>query len=258
LAISHLNGRRQINVEADISSTEVSVPEITDRIRNQILPPILNRYPGVSSSFEGQFREFSRTMNSIYKIIPAVLILMIAMMVFTCKSFTQAIVLFILVPFSLIGAAWGHAIHGLPISIFSGLGFIALAGILVNDGLVFINTFNDKLRNGGKYMETLHQTGTERFRPIFLTTITTVGGLGPLIFNTSLQAQFLIPMAVTVAYGLFIGSILTLTLLPTFLFAENRIKIWVQWLWTGKKPSKEEVEHAVTDKKFDLSNEDLI
>lgn len=257
LAINHLNGQREITVEADIAHPDVSVPDVTDRIRNKILPGILERHPGISTSFEGQAREFARTMNSVLTVLPAVLVLMIAMMVFTFKSFNQAFILFIIVPFAFIGSAWGHVVHGLPISLFSGLGFIALAGILVNDGLVFINTFNDQLRGGTKYMDALLYTGASRFRPIFLTTITTIGGLGPLIFNPSLQAQFLIPMAITVAYGLLIGSILTLTLLPTFLVIENRIKVYLQYWWTGKKPASEEVEHAVTDKQFDLEHDEI-
>jgi multidrug efflux pump subunit AcrB len=254
LAINHRDGRREINVEADISSREISVPEVTDHIRSVILPEILTRYPGINANFEGQFREFSRTLNSVFQAVPAVFLIMIAIIIFTFKSFSQTFVLLAIIPFALIGAAWGHFIHGLPVSIFSMLGFIALIGIMVNDGIVFINTFNDKLKEGISFSQSLHDTGLARFRPIFLTTITTIGGLGPLILNPSIQAQFLIPMAITVAYGLLVGSILTLTLLPVFLYAANNVKVHWKWLVTGRKPAKEDVEHAIIDQKYEKEN----
>nr|MBA3899206.1 efflux RND transporter permease subunit [Bacteroidota bacterium] len=251
-AINHRDGRRAITVEADVVDRSVSIPDVTDYIRETILPQIKARHPGINYEFEGQAREFGKTLDSIFAILPAVFILMIAILVFTFRSFAQAIALVVITPFAFIGAAWGHFLHGIPFSIFSGLGLIALIGILLNDGLVFVNAFNAKLKLGKPLMAAIMETGSDRFRPIFLTTITTFAGLTPLLLNQSLQAQFLIPLAVTVAYGLVVGSTLTLIMLPILILVFNSIRVWASWLITGKKPEPESVEPAIKEQKYEL------
>jgi multidrug efflux pump subunit AcrB len=160
-----------------------------------------------------------------------------------------------MVPFSLIGVAWGHWLHGFSVNILSYLGIIALIGIVVNDGLVLIGKLNGYLKEGMKYDEALYAAGKSRFRPIFLTSITTVAGLAPLILETSREAQFLIPMAISVAYGILISTILTLVMLPLMLSAGNNLKVYWLWLITGVKPTKEEVERAIKEQnnEFDLA-----
>ena len=247
IAINHRNGQREISVEADVSSLEVSAPDVIDNIRRTILPGILSRYPTVDATFEGQVRETRKTSSSVQRAGPAVLIAMIVVLVVSFRSVTQSIVLLLIIPFSLIGVIVGHYIHGLPFSILSGLGVVALIGVLLNDGLVFVNTLNDRLREGVDFTEAVEQTGVARFRPIVLTTVTTIAGLGPIIFENSLQAQFLIPMAVTVAYGLLVGAFLILCLLPVLLLLANQLKVYALWLWEGKKPRRNSVEHAVRE-----------
>ncbi|MFN6943811.1 MAG: efflux RND transporter permease subunit, partial [Cytophagaceae bacterium] len=254
-AINHINGRRSITVEADVTSRDVSVPDINEHVQSVILPEIKSRHPGVEYSLEGQSREFGKTLDSIFILLPAVIILMIALLIITFRSFGQAFALVVITPFAFIGAAWGHVLQGIPFSIFSGLGLIALIGIMVNDGLVFVNTYNAKLKKGKRILDAMFETGADRFRPIFLTTITTIGGLTPLLLNPSLQAQFLIPMAVTVAYGLLIGSFLTLTLLPVLILMINRLRIWLGYIFTGKKASEEDVEPAVKELKNQFDDE---
>lgn len=245
IAINHLNGDREIRVEADLASLEVSAPEQIQRIRENILPGILAKFPGVDASFEGQLRETRKLSSSAGKVGPIILILMISILIFSFRSFSQAYALLLLIPFGILGAIWGHFIHGQALSLLSVMGFVALIGILFNDGLVFINTFNQELKTGKEYHQALIDTAMSRFRPLVLTTVTTSAGLGPLIFETSFQAQFLIPMAVTIAYGLLIGSFLISTLLPIFLVALNRSKVYSKYLWEGKKPQPDEVERAV-------------
>ncbi|MEN8958179.1 MAG: efflux RND transporter permease subunit, partial [Flavobacteriales bacterium] len=164
---------------------------------------------------------------------------------------------------SLIGIAWGHWIHGFSINILSMLGIIALIGIMVNDGLVLISKFNSNLKLGMKFDDALAEACKSRFRAIFLTTITTVAGLTPLIFEKSLQAQFLIPMAISIVYGIIIATVLTLLLLPIFLSTVNGIKVNSLWFWRSnewafwqhEKPTKESLERAV--KELDHDNEEL-
>lgn len=247
LAINHLNGDREIKVEADLANLEVSAPEQINRIDQEIMPEITGKFPGIDYTFEGQFRQTRKLQESASQAGPVILILMIGMLIFTFRSFSQAFALLLMIPFGLIGAIWGHFIHDLPLSVLSIMGFIALIGILFNDGLVFINTFNQELKEGKKYNEALVDTAFSRFRPLVLTTITTAAGLAPLIFETSFQAQFLIPMAVTIAYGLLVGSFLISTLLPILMITFNRGKVYLSWLWTGHKPEPEAVERAVKE-----------
>jgi multidrug efflux pump subunit AcrB len=247
IAINHLNGQREIKVEADVSSLEVSAPDVIQNIRENILPGILTQYPGIDVTFEGQVRQTRKTVGSFQSVGPAILIAMIAILIISFRSVSQALVLMLVVPFSLIGVFLGHFIHNLPFSILSGLGVVALIGILINNGLVFINTLNDRLKEGMRYDQAIRQTGHARFRPIVLTTITTIAGLAPLITEKSLQAQFLIPMAVTVAYGLLVGSFLMLLFLPAALMGFNRLKVYLRWFWEGHKPAHEAVESAVRE-----------
>ncbi|MEM8586182.1 MAG: efflux RND transporter permease subunit, partial [Bacteroidota bacterium] len=131
-----------------------------------------------------------------------------------------------------------------PISLFSALGIIALIGIIVNDGLVFISTYNNKIRNGLDMMRALRETGKSRFRPILLTSITTFAGLAPLLLEKSRQAQFLIPMAISVAFGLLAVTVILLVLLPALLVLLNRWRVFVRWLWHDENVDYREVEPA--------------
>ena len=128
---------------------------------------------------------------------------------------------------------------------------IALIGILVNDSLVFISKFNKNLKEGLKLEEALTATGMSRFRPIILTSITTIAGLAPLIFEKELQAQFLIPMAIAIAYGLILATLLTLVFLPAFLKIVNKIRYTKEWIFTGKKLNHEEREPAIKELKYE-------
>jgi multidrug efflux pump subunit AcrB len=249
IAINHRNGRREIRVDADVASLETSSVDVLDNIQANLLPDILARYPSVDYTLEGQVRQTRKLRSSAQVVGPVILLLMLAMLIVTFRSYSQALSLLMLIPFGLIGAVWGHFVHGLPISVLSILGFVALIGILINDGLVFINTMNDELRKGRNFRDALFDTGLSRFRPLVLTTLTTAAGLGPLIFETSFQAQFLIPMAVTVAYGLLFGSFFIATLLPILLAGTNRTKVYANQLWTGHRPEPEAVERVNRTKK---------
>jgi multidrug efflux pump subunit AcrB len=142
---------------------------------------------------------------------------------------------------------FGHLLHGMPISVLSGFGVVALIGVLVNDALVFITSFNLRLKNGDKFSKALEETALNRFRPIVLTTITTVFGLLPLIFEKSMQAQFLIPMAISLSYGIIMATLLTLLLLPVMLLTVNNIRLFL-----SKSANREDVEPACKELKNHL------
>ncbi len=156
-----------------------------------------------------------------------------------------------MIPFSMIGIVWGHYIHGFSINILSWLGIIALVGIMVNDGLVLVGKFNSYLKEGMKFDEALIQAGISRFRAIFLTSLTTVAGLMPLLIEKSRQAQFLKPMAISISYGIIIATFLTLLMLPLLLSLSNSLNVYLTWLRTGTKPTKEEVTRAIKELKVE-------
>lgn len=255
IAINHLDGKREIRVDADLKDPKTSAAEVLEQVKLEMLPVIQANYPSVTAVFEGQNREANKTSSSAGAILPLIVFMIYALIAFTFRSFSQPLLLLLMVPFSLIGVAWGHWLHGYSINIMSFLGIIALIGIVVNDGLVLIGKLNGYLKEGMAYDEALFAAGKSRFRAIFLTSITTVAGLAPLIFETSRQAQFLIPMAIAIAYGIIISTVLTLVMLPLMLSAGNNFKVYWKWLLTGKKPSKEEVERAFKEKnnEFELA-----
>ncbi len=249
ISINHRDGKREITVEGEVASLEVSTPELLSKIQDEMVPVILARYPGVGVSYEGQQRETGKLQNSVKRVGPIILLIILITMIISFRSYTQAFALLVLLPFGIIGAAWGHYIHDQPISVLSFLGIIALLGVLINDGLVFINAFNGYLKAGKSYNAALKATSLSRFRPLFLTTVTTSAGLGPLILEKSFQAQFLIPMAISIAYGLLLGSLFVVLLLPVTLTMFNRLKVFLRWLWEGEKPSPEHVEQVIRREK---------
>lgn len=248
VAINHLDGQREIRISADLKDANTtSAPDILTWVREDVMPDIESRYPSVSTSYEGQNRERNKFTNSLNFAGLTVLFLIYITIAFTFRSFSQPLLLLLLVPFSLTAVAWGHWLHGFPLNILSLLGIIALIGIMVNDGLVLIGKFNTNLRNGLNFDEAIYEAGRSRFRAIFLTSITTIAGLAPLLLEKSRQAQFLKPMAIAIAYGIGFATVLTLLMLPLFLSFGNFAKVGFKWLLTGGDVTKEEVERAIKE-----------
>jgi len=256
--ISHLDGQKQVTIECELSSKDISAPEMIKQIKKDIIPGILAKHQGVSPLFEGQNREAEKTQKSAKFALPFVLFCIIIIITLTFRSLSQAIIiLLLLVPFSIIGVAWGHYIHGQQLSILSFLGIVALIGIIVNDSLVLVEKMNGFLKEGMSFDEAIYEAGYVRFRAIFLTSMTTIAGLAPLILEKSFQAQFLIPMAIAVAYGIGVATLLTLILLPVFLSAWNNTKRAFGWAWDGGiMPSAESVEPAIKELEAEKYNEE--
>lgn len=248
--INHLDGRREIQISADLKNPQdTSSTDIMLDLQQNIIPQIQAKYPSISPSYEGQNREASKLSASLASAGIPILILIYMTIAFTFRSFSQPVLLILLVPLSITGVAWGHWIHNFPLNILSILGIIALIGIMVNDGLVLIGRFNNNLRQGMSFDSALINAGKSRFRAIFLTSVTTVAGLAPLLLEKSRQAQFLKPMAISVSYGIAFATLLTLIVLPIFLSFSNQIKVYLKWLSSGDFPSKEAVERALIELK---------
>ena len=243
--INHIDGKREIKVESDVSRDDVSVSDMTNNLRSEIIPRALADFPSVSALFEGQNREQEKSAKSIQLVGIVVLALMFFVIALTFRSIGQTAAVFLLIPFGMIGVGWGHWLMDLPISLFSFLGIIALIGILVNDALVLVSTYNSLIEKGRPQMDAIYEAGLTRFRPIVLTSVTTFAGLAPLLLERSLQAQFLIPMAIAVSFGLLATTVVILILLPVFLIVVNRIKVYASYAWNGVKPTYEGVESAL-------------
>jgi multidrug efflux pump subunit AcrB len=250
MSINHLNTRRVIKVEADVSNPKESVTDLNANLKANIIPVLQERYPDLEFSFEGQSRESMKTKRSTLRVLPPILLLMFIIVVINFRSFAQAIIVFSLIPFGLVGIVWGHYIQGYILSVLSMFGMIALAGIMVNDALVLVSAMNQRLKDGQDFKTALYEAGISRFRPILLTSLTTIAGLGPLIFEKSFQAQFLSPMAISVAYGLLFATFLNLLLLPALLTLVNKFKVYGFWLFKGQKPQPKDVEPAVREEAF--------
>lgn len=252
VSINHISGEREVRVFADVSNDRASVSDINGDIKSIILPKILKKYPRVQVGFEGQERDQQKTADSGKLVMPIALLMMFFIIVLTFKSVSQTLIVFALMPFAFIGVGLGHYIMDRPISMFSVLGAIALIGIFINDALVFITTLNQNVKAGMPYKDALYKTGLSRFRPITLTSITTVAGLGPLLLETSLQAQFLIPMAISVAYGLMVGTFILLVLTPALLIIANRVKRYALSIWEGEPIGELLVEPAAAGRVANL------
>jgi len=247
VSINHLDGSREIQVNANLLDPTDSASDIVFSVQNTIIPPLKEKYPSLKVSFEGQYREANKTIESSKVIFPLALFLIFCTIGFIFRTYSQPFLLLLLIPFSLTTVAWGHLLHGFPINVISLLGIIALIGILVNDGLVLISKFNSNLREGMSFDDSIFNAGKERFRAIFLTSITTIAGLAPIILEKSFQAQLLKPMAISIAYGIGYATFLTLILLPILISFTNSLKVNFTWVLKGVKPNKRDVEAPIVE-----------
>jgi len=247
--ISHLDRKREIRVEANQSNPEEDLPPILNEIRANVLPDIMARVDGVQAGFEGQSREEEKMSNSIKIALPIALMIMFILIVLVFRSFAQAVLIFSLIPIGVLGAIWGHGIHDIQINVLSVIGMIALSGIVINNSIVFVDRINSNLRKGQKLFDAVFNGGISRLRPILLTTFTTSLGLAPLILETSRQAQFLIPMAVSIAYGLLFGSMILLIVLPATYLVLNTLRVQFGAIISGPPASPEAVEPVVKEQK---------
>lgn len=245
--INHLDRRREIKVEANLSDEQLDVPPILAEIREVVVPRVLSQVEGVQVSYEGQSRDQQKFQRSIRAAFPLALLGMFILVILIFRSYAQAGMVFSLIPIGILGAIWGHGIQGLQVNTLSIYGIIALSGIIINDSIVMVDQINRNLRAKQKVYDAVYNAAISRLRPIILTTMTTALGLAPLILETSRQAQFLIPMAVSVAYGLVFGTFILLIILPALFLVVNKLRcLWLQ-IYKKRLTSIESVEPAMKD-----------
>lgn len=243
--IQRFNLSREVRVSADLVDPYEPVPPILEKIRTDILPEILTKYPGVRVEYQGQSRDSDEAQGEMQKYFGLAFLIMFLVLMINFKSFIQALLVLFMIPLAWLGSAWGHGIEGFPVSMLSAWGMVALSGVIINDAVVFLAKYNLFLSEGQSVKDAVYNAGKARFRAIVLTSLTTVVGLYPIILEKSFQAQFLIPMAISLAYGVLIGTAFILVFFPVIILIVNDIQVWIQWLWTGVKPPPEDLEVAV-------------
>ena len=224
-SIRHEDGERAISVYANLDYSKNDQAVVLQELDASIVPNVLKKVEGVTRNFGGQSEYVSKMTDSIQYTMAIAVLVMFTILIFLMKSYIQTFMIMSLIPLGLIGAVFGHWVIGIPISILSFLGIVALAGIIVNDSVVLIDRFNNLISAGESVFDALYDAGMSRFRPIILTTVTTTAGLAPIIMLTSEQGQFLVPMAVSIAFGLLFGTFMTLLVLPSTLFVINDMRL---------------------------------
>ncbi|MCT4580566.1 MAG: efflux RND transporter permease subunit [Flavobacteriales bacterium] len=244
VAIRHINGNKEVRIIGSLYNGELS-SEINQRIQKNLLAVLSDKFPDVTYSVKGQAEKAQESIQSLLVSFGLAILLILIILSLNFSSFYQARIILMVIPVGIFSALLGHGIKGIPFSIFSFLGVIGLVGILVNDAVVMLDQFNRNLKEGMDIHTAAVEAGKARFRPIILTSITTVAGLLPLIyFETSFQAQFLIPMGVSIAFGVLFGTMALIFFYPSMILYFNDMRRARYWLWRGGEnpPTKMEVE----------------
>ena len=226
--IQRVDGRRSLNINADINKEKGNAGQIEQEIEN-FMQELLDKYPDVQYSQEGEAREQQESFHSLVLGGIFIAVCIYAQLAIPFKSYFQPLVVMFVIPFGLIGAILGHLIMNINLSMSSLLGMLALSGVVINDSLVLIDRFNQLRRTGKGVVDAIIQAGCNRFRAILLTSLTTFAGLMPLIFEKGTQAQFLIPMAVSLGYGILFATLITLVLVPAISVILEDMRFGYQW-----------------------------
>ncbi|WP_404339555.1 efflux RND transporter permease subunit [Pseudoalteromonas mariniglutinosa] len=228
------NAKRTINVWAAVNTDDVEPFAIAAEIRDQYLPTLLKNYPGVQSDVAGRIQEEMDSVAEQVRDFALSMMIIFALLAIPLRSYSQPFIIMSVIPFGVIGAMFGHMILGMTMSGLSVFGIIAVAGVVVNDSLVMVDFVNKARAEGVAIKEAVMQAGARRFRAIMLTSITTFIGVLPIILETSLQAKIVIPMAVSLAFGVLFATVITLILIPCQYVALEDMKRLLN-KWRGKE-----------------------
>ena len=214
-SIKRVDRNRAINVTASVDASVTSAGAVIADLESNILPDVLARYPGVVYTFEGAMAEQQDAIGGLQRGFVLALLAIFALLAVPLKSYVQPLIITSAIPFGLVGAVWGHLLMGLDVTMMSMFGLVALSGVVVNDSLIMVDFINRKRGWHADIGVALREAGVSRFRPILLTSLTTFFGLVPLMANKSFDAAFMVPMAVSLAFGVLFATLITLILVPT-------------------------------------------
>lgn len=243
--ITRTDGLRRIKVTGEVNNRQANSGEIFAELGKTIFRELRSKYPGIHLAMQGSKKNTRESFASLKVGFPIALLGIFVIVATIFRSYIQPFIILFTIPFGIIGAIIGHLLLGYNLSMMSIFGMVALSGVVINDAIVLIERVNTNLVGGMKLFDAIIQGGARRFRAIFLTSISTIGGLAPLIMETDMQAKFLIPMALSVAGGVAFATGLTLILIPSLLVIVNDFRRIVVKGMTGKWPTREEVEPRV-------------
>jgi multidrug efflux pump subunit AcrB len=222
--ITREEGKRTVNVSADLAAGVKSSREVLEVLNSETLVALKDRFPGLGTKLVGQQREQNESFSSLGPNYLFALFVIFALLAVPFKSYIQPFIVMSAIPFGIVGAVLGHVVMGYSLSFISVLGIIALSGVVVNDSLVLIDATNGFRNQGMTPVEAIVAAGMRRLRPILLTSLTTFLGLMPMIFETSLQARFLIPMAISLGFGALFVTVIVLLLVPALYLAVEDLR----------------------------------
>ena len=239
------DGRRAVTITAEVNEDAINGTEATRFIEEEVLPDILVDYPTLQYAFGGEEEERLESFADLGSAFGIALIVIYALLAIPFKSYTQPFVIMAAIPFGLVGALFAHLLLGLSLGILSLFGIVALAGVIINGSLVMIDFFNENVAVGMDEDEAIIDAAKSRFRPIMLTATTTFLGVAPITFETSRQAQFLIPMAASLGFGVLIGTALLMLVIPSLAIVHMRTRRMVGKLYRGELDAPEAEPGAV-------------
>ncbi|MFO7763339.1 MAG: efflux RND transporter permease subunit [Wenzhouxiangellaceae bacterium] len=236
--IRRYNRERSISITARIDKDVAEPGEITRELTNKILPAIVDGHSGVDYRLSGQTRDTRELSEELIAGTIFAMFLIYALIAIPLRSYLQPLLIMSVIPFGTIGAVFGHWLLGIPVSLLSMFGIIALAGVVVNDSLILVDFVNHHRKNGESQIEAALKGAKARFRPIILTSATTFLGLAPIVFfETSLQAQLVVPMAASLAFGIVFATLITLALIPTLYLVGDDLTRLVQRMLGHREPA---------------------
>ncbi len=236
--------KRTVNVTADVDLEPANANEILAAVQRDVLPRLMADYRGLTYSLEGEQQQQRDTLAGLQQAFILALFMIYALLAVPFSSYVQPAIVMVAVPFGIIGAVGGHVLIGANLTILSMFGIVALTGIVVNDSLVLVDFINRSHRSGTPLKKAIREAGEKRFRPILLTSLTTFAGLTPLLLEKSLQAQFLIPMATSLAFGVLFATGIILLLVPVAYFILEDIKALAARLFGGREDTTAETPDA--------------
>ncbi len=212
--INRIDQARSITISSDLDEEVANAAEVVADLQANFEPELLREFPTLRVKWEGQQEQRAESLGSLFFGFSVALIVMFVLLALEFKSAIQPAMIMLIIPFGMLGAVMGHLFMDIPLTLFSMYGIVALTGIVVNDSIVLIDFINSRVRSGVPIQQALEESGSRRFRPVLLTTITTIGGLTPILLESSIQAQILIPMATSIAFGELFATIVVLYLVP--------------------------------------------
>ena len=246
-SIRRADRQKVINVTADVDQSIANANEIVADVVRIVLPQILADHPRVRYSFAGAQKQQAEALEDMVDSIVIALLIIYLLLAIPFKSYFQPLIVMWAIPFGIIGAVWGHVVLGFDLSISSVFGIVALTGVVVNDSLVMVNFINKQREQGHELADAIREAGAVRFRPILLTSLTTFFGLSPLLLEKSIQAQFLIPMAVSLGFGILFATVITLLLVPvSYNILEDLAAAFYRLIGRERRAFRTDASHAAS------------